>query len=350
MGITAYYNVSPVMSRNGVLNFIMGARGLGKTYGFKHKAIKDNIRTGEEFIYLRRYKEELSAARATFFEDIAGAFPRHDFRLNAGRAERAPRLKQRDTETDKEFAKREKERKWVTMAYFVALSTGQRFKSVSYPRVTKIIFDEFIIEKGNIQYLPDETTTLINFLSTVDRYKDKTAVYFLANAVSINNPYFIKYQIRPDESGEWIVMQDGFIVCHFPDSEKFKNEVYQTRFGKFIQNTDYADYAVGNTFTDNHDNLIRTKSSDAAYRMTLETKSGVFTVWSEDNQEYSITRRQVRGDAKVYTLDPNKMDDGKVLMVRNHPALGVLRTAFNQGKVWFDMPSTRNIFIDIFSR
>ena len=37
-----------------------------------------------------------------------------------------------------------------------------------YPKVTTIIFDEFIIETGTIHYLKDEVKALLDFYSTVD--------------------------------------------------------------------------------------------------------------------------------------------------------------------------------------
>ena len=66
----SYYNYSKLYSYNCTYNFLIGARGLGKTYGIKKKAIKDAIRRGDMFIYLRRYEGEIVAAAPTFFADI----------------------------------------------------------------------------------------------------------------------------------------------------------------------------------------------------------------------------------------------------------------------------------------
>ena len=59
-GKLPYYDYGPVLSRNALFSFVVGGRGLGKTYGFKHWAIRDWIRSGSEFVYLRRYKSELT--------------------------------------------------------------------------------------------------------------------------------------------------------------------------------------------------------------------------------------------------------------------------------------------------
>ena len=50
------------------------------------------------------------------------------------------------------------------MGYAVNLSTAGMKKSVAYPLVTRIIYDEFTIEKGFIRYLPNEVQSFLNFL------------------------------------------------------------------------------------------------------------------------------------------------------------------------------------------
>lgn len=333
-----YYNYARLLSHNGTYNFLVGGRGLGKTFGAKEKAIKDFIRTGtEQFIYLRRFRTELAAAKHTFFDDVAFKFPRYDFRVHGVFAQMA-------SIDDRESGKRN----WVTIGYFVALSVSQSQKSVAFPNVTKIIFDEFISESSYQKYLPDECTVFNNFYSTVDRYQDKTKVFFLANAVSIMNPYFIEYNIEPSGSDEIIVKNDGFIVVHIADSDKFTTSVYQTKFGRFIKNTDYATFAVGNSFDDNSDDLIALKHSQANYLFTLEVKNGIFSVWNSiGSNEYYVQVKRPKQET-VFTTVIEHVSRTKLLILKNDAPLGYLRTAFRQGRVSFDTPNTRNAFLEIF--
>ena len=123
----SYYDFSKVLSYNATYNFLVGARGLGKTYGAKKLVIKKFLRGGEEFVYLRRYKTEL-ATRTTFFDDIGQEFPNLGFRVNGSLAQVC-----RNPDAEKPH--------WETMGYFIALSNAQTRKSVAYPKVTHIIFD-----------------------------------------------------------------------------------------------------------------------------------------------------------------------------------------------------------------
>lgn len=335
-----YYSFDTVFSHNAVYNFVVGARGLGKTYGAKKHVIKSFIRTGNQFIYLRRYKTELNG-RGTFFADIEHEFPEHDFRVNGMHAEVASRR-----------TRGEKKRKWEVMGYFMALSTASNQKSVAYPRVTWILYDEFIIEKGVVQYLPGEARAFNDLFSTVDRYKDKTRVIFMANSVSIMNPYFLEYDIKPDQEGEIVKRGDGFIVCHFPESAAFGTAVYATKFGKFIKDSDYADFAVESKFRDNHDNMVAFKPSDAKYFITVETEQGIFSVWVDwiTGPYFYIQEKRPKGGEIIFTTVPELMTNGKMLASNSDKLFGYLRSAFRTGKAFFDGPKSRNAFIEVFRR
>lgn len=346
-----YYDYRKLWSYNAVINFVVGGRGLGKTYGAKRQGITNCIKRGEEFIYLRRYKEELKAARDTFFADVESEFPNHDARLWGNKGQLSSRMTQEDNESDAEFEKRKKKRKWVTACYFVALSVAQAQKSVAFPKVTLIIFDEFIIEQAaNSGYLKNEVTAFLNFYNTVDRGQDKTRCLLLANSVSIMNPYFAKFEIRPDKLPEISTSHDGFICAHFPDSEKFAMSIYETRFGKFIAGTEYADYAVGNQFKDAHDKLIAEKTANAKYKYTLETEQGTFSVWYDMQLGTYFLLSKRPGNERMLTLLPENMDKGKIRVTFTEPVIKSLRAAFNRGSVEFDKPSTRNAFVPIFDR
>jgi len=335
----AYYDYSKVMSFNAYYNIIIGARGLGKTFGAKKLVISRAIKTGEQFVYLRRYKDELKVSKDAFFADIAEEFPEWDFRINGYSAEMAP-AESRDV----------KGREWQLIGHFVALSTAQSRKGVSYHAVKWILFDEFIIEKGATHYLPQEDVAFLNFYSTVDRWKDKTRVFFLANAVSMMNPYFLAWDIKPDQEGEFVKRRDGYIACHFADSAAFSKGVYQTAFGKFIAGSEYADYAVGSEFADNHDHLLQLKTAAAKYVYTVETKHGMFSVWLDGvNRKFYIQGRRPKQEI-IFTMLTEKMAEGKTLIRYNDKLVQTIRTAFNNGNTLFDNAKTRNAFAEIFKR
>ena len=58
-----FLNLDRIMSYTASWTFILGGRGIGKTYGIFKKFIKDFKRNGTQFVYLRRYKEEVKMCR-----------------------------------------------------------------------------------------------------------------------------------------------------------------------------------------------------------------------------------------------------------------------------------------------
>lgn len=331
-----YYNFDKLNSFNATINGVVGARGVGKTYGEKKIAINKFIKRGEQFILLRRYKDELKAARDSFFADVEHEFPNYDFK-NVGNKAYVSHVNERPKGAS---------RPWKLCGMYVALSTAQNQKGVSYHNVTTIIFDEFILDKGVTRYLDNEVNIFMNFLVTVDRFQDKTKVYMFANSVSIMCPYLREWGIVPDEGGEWFIRGNGFIAFHFPDAEEFKGSVYQTKLGQFIEGSEFAKTAVENEFADNHANLVEAKDPKDRYRFTLWGKSGTFAVWyNMYTRKYHVLQTRPKAELH-YTTEQERVDENTKLILFNDLPLQQLRTAFRHARVMFDSPTTRNAFVD----
>ena len=78
-----FYDLQRVLSFNALINFIIGERGVGKSFSCKKHVINRNIKKGEEFVYLRRYKTELKSSVPHFFDDIIEKkiFPNAEFKV-----------------------------------------------------------------------------------------------------------------------------------------------------------------------------------------------------------------------------------------------------------------------------
>lgn len=335
-----YFSYDKILSYNARFNMVLGPRGDGKTYGAKKKAIKDFLTRGDQFIILRRYREETLLTAQTFFADIEDEFPDWDFKSGGIALYIAP------AET-----RGEKKREWEIIGYALSLSRAQSYKGVSFHKVKTIIFDEFIIEKSAQRYLPNEVTIFLNFYSTIDRNLEKTRVFMLANAIGIANPYFIYYKIDPNNANAqgFLKVRDKFMV-QFIDDEEFVRGVNETWFGNLINGTEYGDYATRNEFKDNNDAMLAAKNPNASYIFTLETESGTFSIWLDMKTGRYHAQADRPGNEKIYTLVVSKMEEGKTLVTFNDKPLGRLRTSFRHARMTFDRASTRNAFLEIFKR
>ncbi|HWI48416.1 MAG TPA: phage DNA encapsidation protein, partial [Rummeliibacillus sp.] len=162
-----YYSPEKMLSYNRILNFIIGARGVGKSYGIKKYVTNRFIKKGKEFMYVRRYKDDLKKID-TFFNDIRSEFPDHELKV-----------KGKNFYIDGKLA-----------GYAISLSSWQSLKSNPYPLVETIVYDEFLKEKDNSTYIPNEPRALLNLMDTVFRDRQDVRCICMANAVTIVNPFF----------------------------------------------------------------------------------------------------------------------------------------------------------------
>ena len=329
-----YYDFGILDSYGAMFNMVVGVRGNGKTYGAKYKAIKNFLKYGSQFVYLRRYRDELHTF-STFFNDISDRFPDYEFRC-IGRNAQCRRRCDND------------EYPWKIMGYAVALSTAQQLKGTSYPLVTSIIFDEFIIEKGLNRYLPNEVQALLNFYNTVDRYNDRVRVYFLANAVSIANPYFVHFGI--DISSKIRTYFNRYVAVEFCGSYDYINEVEKSRFGAFIRQVDseYAEYVMDNSFNDNGTTFIEKKHPEMIHVFNIEVKSGQFSVWMHpDNMNTMHVQSKIILSHYCFTTMMDKVREGWTFIEKNNKLLKMSLSCYRNGRMTFDKPQTRVVFNDL---
>ena len=138
-----YYDKTEMLSYKALLNFLLGGRGTGKTFGMKEWSIKDGIKTGHKFLWVRRYKEEIKAMRSKFFNDIQKKFSKVKFSVK-GNDNRGDFL------ADNKI-----------IGSYIALSTSTINKSTPWDEYDKIIFDEFLIMGNTYRYLFNEVVLLL---------------------------------------------------------------------------------------------------------------------------------------------------------------------------------------------
>jgi hypothetical protein len=228
-----FYDLSKMQSYNALLNFLLGGRGIGKTYGMKKWSINDFLKTGKQFIYLRRYKSELKDLDK-FFNAVSKEFPDVEFEI-----------KGRTFYINKKVA-----------GYAVALSTALTKKSAEYPKVNKIIYDEFLIMKSNLHYIPNEPEMFLEFFETVARMRDDVRAFFLGNATSENNPYFVYFNLRCPDSF-YYDSKRFILIENIQNSQTFMEAKRKTRFGQLINGTDYASYSINNEFFSDDNTFIK---------------------------------------------------------------------------------------------
>lgn len=229
-----FYNPSKLLSYNSYLNFVIGSRGVGKTYGFIKFCIQRFLKTGEQFIYTRRYATELDTAVPKFFDPY-----------------------KKDPEFKEVTFKVKTSKKLSTFfindkpaGFAVALSTALILKSTSFTDVRNIIFDEFIIDKGTYHYIRNEPEKFMDLVETIARLRD-VRVFLLGNAVTVTNPYFEYFHLKLGYKTDFKICKrdkngEPLILVNYISNPVYEDTKRNTRFGQLVEGTNYGNYAVKN--------------------------------------------------------------------------------------------------------
>ena len=111
---------------------------------------------------------------------------------------------------------------------------------------------------------------------SIDRYRGCT-VFFLANSVSMINPYFLFWDlILPYGSN---IVKKGDVLLELVQDEEFIKERKATRFGKIVAGTEFEEYAIENKFTQDNKNFIMRKTEKAQYYFTFIYQGDAYGVW-----------------------------------------------------------------------
>lgn len=325
MGKSIYYDLSRLLSYKKLVSIVIGNRGGGKSYAAKAWAIRGWIRNKKQFIYLRRFATEFEFI-TNWFSDIQHEFPEHEFMVKGG-----------CFYIDDEIA-----------GYYIPLSTSQKNKSTSYPDVDKIIFDEFIIDKGAYHYLKDEVTMLLDFCETVFRLRDDGRILLISNAITVANPYFLYFKLFPKHDTTFITRPQ--VVLEMYKSKDFIEAKKKTRFGQLIDGTKYGAYNMENEFYKDSNTFIEKKTGKCIPWLTVIFIGRKYSVWygTETGWIY-FTRGAAPDNRPTYALTTADHDVNMLLIknIKSNHWFKSIKESYEMSYVRFDCIESKAAFYDI---
>ncbi|MBO7694244.1 MAG: phage DNA encapsidation protein [Methanobrevibacter sp.] len=344
-----FWNLRRTLTHNMLINVIVGNRGGGKSYGAKEYAIDNFIKRGEQFGYIRRYKDDIKESSIQFFKDIEHQYPDYEFKVDGKYF--YIRLKPADENekwTDEDIA-----------GYQFILSTANNKKSISYPKITLLIYDEFLLDKsGNQRYLNNEPIALLNLYETIARPgtdHPRVVMFMLANALSITNPFFLYWDLKmpekQDKNGKWIWKHPTRpILVEDVRNEKFIDTKRNTEFGRLIEGTTYSNYSIDNKFLLDNDTFVEKKSPKARFYFTFVYKDNKFGVWADFTAGMLYVSKQI--DPSYPLIYSITMKDHKPNMMflknknkSNH--FKVFLEAYQMGTLRFESINIKNICYEV---
>lgn len=242
-----WVNWDYIISQESSFIAVVGARGVGKTYG----VFKYLIKNKKKFIYLRRLKSQLD---------------------QCARLEGNPFKKINDDlgQDIKPFSSggivtfRETDKTGDIVAVGVALSVVANVRGIDFSDYNYIVFDEFIASIGE-HPIKNEFSAFLNFYETVNRNRELSGnqavkCIMLGNANTLVNPYFSSWHFMKTAvrmiSGKQMVWRSAdksrmiILLLDSPISQRKKETaLYQNA------DSDFIEMALDNSFRTDETNI-----------------------------------------------------------------------------------------------
>lgn len=286
--------------------FIHGSRGDGKTTKLLRKIIKKQIKKGYTALWIRRLNADTTNTefKESFFKHVKKYFKEYTFSVksdNTGWAYGYINGK-----------------KFIDI---VPLSTAIKAKGINIndDNLRNIVFDEYCIDTNlaNQRYQKGETTILFELIQSALR-TSHCKIWFLGNNISYSNPYLRFFDIsRQDlvnfrKKHPYGIYQNKKACVEFVEPKaalvKLKE---QSTFGRLVEGTDYAKYAIYGEFVENNHTLIEKDLKGALYYCTLiinDAKIGVYRNLARGKMY--VTYNINKSSPYVYYLNFNKGEEG----------------------------------------
>lgn len=190
-----YYDIRKLIAEYPDAHYyvVYGERSNGKTYSSLDMALENNHDTGEEFAYIRRFGEDIRP------KNLSNLFNAH---IENNRIEElwSGKYNMVDYKSTKfylikvnEDGKLDPDTEPYCIGRAFDLNSMEHYKSISFPKITTIIFDEFLSRQG---YLPNEFMLFQNALSTIIRDRSNVKIIMLGNTVNKYCPYFSEMGLK----------------------------------------------------------------------------------------------------------------------------------------------------------
>lgn len=334
-----YYDYQRVLSYNALMTFIIGERGVGKSYGAKEFVADRFINKNKQFVYIRRYKTELKEAmmkkgHPLFFEQI---------------------IYNEDGTKNKKYENHKLSNKNDTMyiddklcGFAIPLSIANILKSSTYNNVDTIIFDEFIIDKGCYHYLQNEVEQLLDVIETIGRLRD-IRIIFLGNAVSITNPYFTYFNLSLPYKTDIVVSKkdnkgNPLIIVNYIKNLKYREVKKQSRFGQLIDGTEYGKYAIDNEFLRDSKSFIHKKSKTSKFYFTLIINGKHYGVWCDYKDGLMFISNDYDPNCPViFSINPDDHNENTLLIrCRTSPFFKSIIEHYRLARLCFENQQIKN--------
>ena len=324
-----WFTPHEILTKQRLFNFIIGPRGNGKTTGLKNYCLTQHFKNQDFQVgWIRRYDTETKETKKHFFDGIE----------NFG-FECEGKIKGRTGFIDN-----------VPFVHFFTLSKDARIKGANYPNIQLIVFDEFLLNTKNSRYLNDEVNEFLSLYDSVARPSDpnrkRVPVVFIANSMSISNPYFNYFKIIFN-NGKY---QTKEIYAEILNTPEFTEYAKSTSFAKIIQGSTYAEHSFENEFLLDNNSFINPEFKKDQYLYTFVYKGknyGVWVNWKEGTLFISNKYDPFCKNCFYFSKEDRTPNYLSCKLFKDTYHGKITKQCYNTGSLYFENQQIKTLWYDI---
>lgn len=186
-------------------------------------------------------------------------------------------------------------------------------------------------------------------VETISRLEDMK-FFLLANSVTVNNPYFIYFNLDLPYNTDIKLYKNGLLLLQYMYNEEYQKRKKETKFGQLVSGTTYEKYAIQNQFNNMDNTFIEKKSGNAKFSFILLYKNNYLGVWTDfiNNKFYISKDYYKNGFIYSCTLNDQRPNTIFIKMAKKSFNFKLLIAAFQNGLVFYENKKIKELAIDIF--
>lgn len=340
-----YFTLDEQLKYNALVNLVLSDRSDGKTFDIKVKGFLRWLDNGSTFVYLRRWKSEISCDMyETFYNEVINKVMLNQIVCDDKRIYDILKYEFLHTKRGV-YIRRKGEKEYTILCYFMALSmTSKKKSSLDITNITNIEYDEFIPLDG--RYYPKEITILLEFYKSVDRDRDKTLLNIYGNKIDNFNPFFDYFDIHLSIQKEKIrTYKNGSISVQIYMNKEHREERAKSRFNEMVENTPYDEYNKGGILFNQLVNIGN--GNGCTYFSSFMSQFGIGSIYTSATKIFISSKQRKDGNLivdKIYNTGRNEY-------IANYGNLPSMFKSFsNRGKIFYDNEKTFHMFEPILNK
>lgn len=323
---SGYLDARAILHLGITFNFIIGARGVGKTFGFLDVAQADGI----PFMLMRRQQSQTDIINRPDFSPFKAICEKRHINITT---ESAGKYSARFIKDDQ------------VIGYTCALSTISNMRGFDASDVKLLLYDEFVPEVHD-RPIKEEGKAFLNAIETIGRNREldnekPLQVVCMANAFNIANPIFLELGLvgiaeRMKLKGQEIyINRERSLSIIMPKSDKIIGRKKHTALYKLTDQSSFSDMALKNDFIYNpSDNVEPQVIKEFKPMVTV----GEITIYKHKSQRTYYVSEHRSGNPPTYKTD-------EIELKRYLKQYGyILNRAYINNNVKFENILTKSLF------